>query len=163
MTDTWQTRIDAVWADDALDDDARITRIDALAAERPEGDALALYERGGARDSAGYEAEAEVLYRQAFAAGLTGTTRRRAVIQLASTLRNLGRVDESLAMLRAEYEAPQGDRFDDAVAAFYAFALTSAGEPELAASIALETLAPHLPAYNRSVRGYARALRGIED
>lgn len=33
MTDDWQQRVDAVWADDDLDDAARLERIDALAAE----------------------------------------------------------------------------------------------------------------------------------
>ncbi len=162
MPDTWQERIDAAWADDTVDDEQRIAVIDEIAAERPEGDARALYERGGARDSAGHEAEAELLYRAAFAAGLDEATRRRAVVQLASTLRNLDRTPEALTMLRDEYENSRGDGFDDAVAAFYALTLASSGEALQAASIALETLAPHLPAYNRSVRAYARDLRGAD-
>jgi hypothetical protein len=51
MTDAdgWQARVDAVWADaDALGDQGVIDAIDALAAERPDGDALALFERGRA-------------------------------------------------------------------------------------------------------------------
>ena len=163
MTETWQERVDAVWADPSLSDDQRIASIDALAAERPDDDARALYERAGARDSAGHEVEAEVLYRRAFAAGLDDFTRRRATIQLASTLRNLDRTPEALEMLRIEYHRPAGDGVDDAVAAFYALVLASSGESLRAASIALETLAPHLPAYTRSVRDYARALRGLED
>ena len=43
------------WADAALSDDERIARIDALAGERPADDAVALFERAGARDSAGLE------------------------------------------------------------------------------------------------------------
>ncbi len=42
------------------------------------------------------------LYRQALAGGLSGIRRRRATIQLASTLRNLGQIDESIALLEAE-------------------------------------------------------------
>ena len=40
-------------------------------------DARALFERAGARDSAGIEAEAEPLYRQALEAGSTSTAGRR--------------------------------------------------------------------------------------
>jgi len=66
MTDDWQHRVDAVWADAAkLTDDELVARIDALAAERDPGDATALAERGGARDSTGREEEAVALYRAA--------------------------------------------------------------------------------------------------
>lgn len=156
--DEWQNRVDAVWADDALSPEGVIIRIDELAAERPADDAVALFERAGARDSAGMEDEAEVLYRQALAIGLDDHRRTRATIQLASTIRNLGKTEEALEMLRAEYErAPRGD-LHDAAAAFYALALVSSGEPERAASIALQALAPHLPRYTRSVTGYAREI-----
>lgn len=156
--DDWQDRVDAVWADDRLTDTQVIDAIDALAAERSEDDAVALFERAGARDSAGLEVEAEDLYRRALALGLDDDRRTRATIQLASTIRNLGKVDESLALLRAEYERePRGD-LHDAAAAFYALALVSAGEAESAASIALQALAPHLTRYTRSVTDYAREI-----
>jgi len=45
---SWDERVDAVWADATLSDAERIERIDALAAERPAGDARALFERAGA-------------------------------------------------------------------------------------------------------------------
>jgi tetratricopeptide (TPR) repeat protein len=156
--DEWQHRVDAVWADETLDPDAVVARIDALAGERHADDAVALFERAGARDSAGREREAEELYRRALQRGLDDERRTRATIQLASTIRNLGRTAEALTMLRAEYERePRGD-LHDAVAAFYALALVSNGEPERAASIALQALAPHLPRYTRSVTGYAREI-----
>ncbi|MBB3158418.1 tetratricopeptide (TPR) repeat protein [Microbacterium proteolyticum] len=157
MTD-WQRRVDAVWADETLDPTAVTTRIDELATERPHDDAVALFERAGARDSAGREREAEQLYRRALEIGLDDERRTRATIQLASTIRNLGNTAEALALLRAEYERePHGD-LHDAAAAFYALALVSSGEPERAASIALQALAPHLPRYTRSVTGYAREI-----
>ncbi|CAH0137083.1 hypothetical protein SRABI76_00446 [Microbacterium oxydans] len=154
----WNDRIAEIWADDTLNDQERIERIDAVAAERPEGDARALFERAGARDSAGIEAEAEPLYRAALTAGLDDEHRPQAVIQLASTIRNLGRVEESLEMLRAEYE--RGGPFKDAAAAFYALALVSRGDAVQGAAIALTALAPHLPRYTRSVTGYASELTG---
>jgi len=154
----WQDRVDAVWADDSLDPVEVVTRIDALAGERPADDAVALFERAGARDSAGLEEEAEPLYRRALGLGLDDDRRTQATIQLASTIRNLGKTEESLAMLRAEYEREPRGPLHDAAAAFYALALVSSGEPERAASIALQALAPHLPRYTRSVTGYAREI-----
>jgi tetratricopeptide (TPR) repeat protein len=158
VSDDWNTRIEAVWADEALTDDGRIDAIALLAAERPAGDARALFERAGSYDSAGREHEAEPLYRAALAAGLDDEHRPQAVIQLASTIRNLGKVDESLALLRAEYERRDRDGMRDAAAAFYALALSSVGEERRALAVALDALAPHLPRYTRSVTGYAAEL-----
>lgn len=158
MTNEWDDRVAAVWEDDALDDLARLRAVDDLAAERPADDARALFERAGARDSAGLEAEAEPLYRAALEAGLDDDLRTQAVIQLASTLRNLGALDEALELLRAEYERDPRSPLHDSAAAFYALALVSAGRARHAASVALTALAPHLPRYTRSVTAYAREL-----
>ncbi|MCK6065543.1 MULTISPECIES: tetratricopeptide repeat protein [Microbacterium] len=158
MTDEWATRVEAVWADAALSDLERIAAIDALAAQRDADDPRALYERAGARDSAGMEEDAEPLYRAALRGPLAPDVRTQAVIQLASTLRNLGRVDEALGLLEAEYAHTEGTALHDAVAAFLALALVSAGESERAAAVALQALAPHLPRYTRSVTGYAREI-----
>jgi tetratricopeptide (TPR) repeat protein len=156
--DDWDARMAAVWADEELGDTARIEAVEALAAERPADDARALFERAGAYDSAGRETEAEPLYRAALAAGLNEQLRPQAVIQLASTIRNLGKVDESLALLAAEYEGQERGGMRDAAAAFYALALSSAGEHRKALAVALDALAPHLPRYTRSVTGYAAEL-----
>ncbi|WP_309102560.1 tetratricopeptide repeat protein [Microbacterium sp.] len=155
MTD-WQQRIDAVWADDALTDADRIDAIDAIASERDPDDPLALFERAGARDTAGLEAQAEPLYREALAAGLDEDRRAQATIQLASTLRNLGHFGESAELLKAERE--RGGALSDAASAFYALTLVSQGDARAGAAIALEALAPHLPRYTRSVAAYAREL-----
>ena len=60
--------------------------------------AVDLYERGGEHDSAGREEEAIPLYEQALAAGLAGEIRARCLLQLGSSLRNVGlpRFDENL-------------------------------------------------------------------
>ena len=79
------------------------------------------------------------------------------MIQLSSSLRNLGLVSESLALLTAE-RGQASDDLDDAVSAFLAFALADSGREREAASVALAALAPHLPRYQRSVGNYARAL-----
>ncbi|MDQ1128712.1 tetratricopeptide repeat protein [Microbacterium sp. SORGH_AS_0888] len=153
----WQTRVDAVWEDATLDDEARLAAIAALAAERPD-DPVALFELAGAYDSAGQEADAEPRYRRALAVGLDEQRRVQAVIQLASTLRNLGRLDEALGMLRAEAERTHDGGMDDAVAAFLALALASVGREREGLAVALAALAPHLPRYTRSVAGYAAEL-----
>lgn len=160
--DRWQQRIDGVWADDALDDDARIVAIDALAAELGAEHPVALFERAGARDSAGQETEAEPLYRAALAAGLDPERRVRATIQLASTIRNLGKIDEALALLGQEYERSAGGELHGEAAAFYALALASAGDPDRGLAVALRALAPHLTYYTRSVIGYAGDLDAPE-
>jgi tetratricopeptide (TPR) repeat protein len=157
-SDDWEDRLAALWSSfDAHDEATFRAKLDALAAERPPGDAIALFERAGAFDSTGMEKEAAPLYRQALAAGLPGDRRRRAVIQLASTLRNLGEFDESVALLRAERERPS-DSLDDCVTAFLALALADTGREREALSLALTALARHLPRYNRSLAYYANDL-----
>ncbi|MBA8815961.1 tetratricopeptide (TPR) repeat protein [Microbacterium halimionae] len=159
MSLSWQERIDAVWADAALNDVERIAAIDRVAAERDESDPVALFERGGARDSAGVEQDAVAFYRRALKAGLPELQRVQASIQLASTLRNLGDVTESIRLLQAERQTAHRHGLADAVEAFYALALASDGRPAEAASVALAALSPHLPQYSRSVRAYADELR----
>lgn len=152
----WDARVDAVWEHvDALGEAAVIERMDALAAERPEDDPRAIFERAGARDFAGAEVDAEPLYRRALALGLTEPHRAHAVIQLASTLRNLGRADESVVMLRTELAEHPNHELADAVSAFLALALVSRGDAAAGASVALAALAPHLPLYSRAVAAYA--------
>ncbi len=133
--------------------------IESLVADAPA--AVADFERASAWDSTGHPDEAVPLYRSALAAGLTGLRRRRATIQLASSLRNLGAADEAVTLLSAELAAPvEGEAADlgDAVRAFLALALVDVGRPREAAALALEALAPHLPRYQRSLGAYARAL-----
>jgi tetratricopeptide (TPR) repeat protein len=153
----WQHRVDAVWsAAERLGGDEVIRRIDALAGERPTGDPIALFERAGARDAAGHAAEAEHLYREALERGLEGSERVQAHIQLASTIRNLGRPLEAVRLLDAI--EPEAGELRDAVVAFRALALVDAGDARRAASEALSALAPHLPRYRVSLAAYALEL-----
>ncbi|WUI03795.1 tetratricopeptide repeat protein [Spirillospora sp. NBC_00431] len=154
----WERRIADLWA--AFDDhepEDFLAKVEELTGERPDGDAIAHYELASAHDSIGNEAEAANHYREAFAAGLTGSRRRQATIQFASTLRNLGRPEESVALLTEERDAVS-DELDDAVTAFLALALTDLGREREAASLALGALSRHLPQYNRSLSNYAKAL-----
>ncbi|MFF1632902.1 tetratricopeptide repeat protein [Leifsonia sp. NPDC058248] len=156
---SWQERIDAVWAGaDDLTNDEMVEAIDALVAERPATDAVALFEAAGARDHAGREAEAEPLYRRALQVGLPEPQRAQAVIQLASTLRNLGQAEQSAALLEAELrEHPEHD-LADAARAFLALAQHDTGRHTDALQLALRALAAHLPQYGRAVSAYASEL-----
>ena len=154
----WERRVEALWVtiDDHDETDFR-TAMERLVAERPPGDPVGLFELASAFDSTGHPEPAAERYRAALDCGLGGYRRRRAVIQLASSLRNLGRVDESLALLEAERATGSGE-LDDELAAFLALALTSAGREREAVAVALNALAPHLMRYTRSVTAYAEDL-----
>lgn len=155
---TWDERVEALWTL-AVDLPAEefIAKVIALADERPAGDAHALFTIASAHDSVGNEADAAGYYAKAFAAGLPEQLRRQATIQYASTLRNLGQLNESIALLTAERERTS-DELDDAVAAFLALSLVDSGRGREAVSHALTALARHLPRYRRSLAAYAKDL-----
>lgn len=90
-------------------------------------------------------------------AGLAGERRRRAVIQMASSLRNLGNPQAALNLLSAEADATSDD-LDGAVATFLALALVDLGREREAVRVALTALSKYLPRYNRSVARYAEQL-----
>ena len=131
--------------------------IENLAGELPPDSAIGIFERAASLNSTGHSDLAVPLYRQTLDLGLSGERRRRAVIQLASSLRNLGQPEVSVALLTAELNAGS-DHLDDAVRAFLALALVDIGREREAVSLALTTLAPHLPRYQRSLANYARLL-----
>ena len=154
----WERRLDLLWASlDDRDADEFVAAMGELVGELPPHDAIGLFEQASAFDSTGHPDLAVASYRQALERGLSGQRRRRAVIQLASSLRNLGHAEESVALLTAELDAGSDD-LDDAVRAFLALALTSVGRDREAVSVALTALAAHLPRYNRSLAAYAREL-----
>jgi len=142
---------------DELDDDANLAEADARLLAIVDGLPVAriLFERASLRDALGFEADAVPLYEASLNAGLESPDRERAVIQLASSLRNLGRADEGLALLEPLVE-------DDAVgaqaAAFAALCLIDLGRTAEAARLALEALAPRLPEYGRAVASYVDEL-----
>jgi hypothetical protein len=154
----WEKRLAELWAAiDELSEDEFLRRMEALAAELPPGSATGVFERAASLDSTGHSDLAVPLYRQALALGLHGQRRRSAVIQMASSLRNLGDAQESVALLRAERDATS-DELDDAVSAFLALALVDTGHEREAVSVALVALSHHLTRYQRSLDNYARAL-----
>ncbi|GGU37644.1 hypothetical protein GCM10010259_30390 [Streptomyces daghestanicus] len=163
-TDDWEDRTAAAWAgfDDDPEQDPAAFRavIDALAAELPGDGPRAPFERACAWDSTGHPDRAVPLYREALARGLGEADPyrgRRARIQLASSLRNLGRPQEGVDLLTPELDAPS-DELDDAVRATLALCLSSLGRDREGLSLVLEALAAHLPRYRRSMAAYARRL-----
>lgn len=154
----WEKRISTVWLEmDSYDEAELLGRVDALVAELPPGNAIGLFERGAAFDSTGHPDRAVPLYAAALDAGLVGERRRRAVIQMASSLRNLGNPQEALTLLTAEASAAS-DELDGAVATFMALVLADLGREREAVAVAVAALSTYLPRYNRAVARYARAL-----
>lgn len=159
MTADWEQRLAHTWSQlDELEPAEFRHRVDRLVAEYPGRDGVPDFERACAFDSTGHPDRAVPLYRQALRTGLTGLRRRRAVIQLASSLRNLGEARQSVLLLTTELEAA-ADELDDAVRAVLALALVDVGRGREAVGYAVGALAPHLPRYQRSMAAYARRLR----
>lgn len=160
----WELQVAECWAKvEELSPAELVQAIDLLASERPADDPAALFERASARDTAGLESEAEPFYRRALSSGgLDPQRRARAIIQLASTLRWLGQLEESEQLLREELDrcttSADGYVMPDETRAFLAITLLARGKPVEAAALALTALAPHLSRYHRSVRASAAAL-----
>lgn len=161
MTDAnpdWEKRSAELWATiDDHDEEEFLARIDRLAAELPAGSAIRLFERAAAFDSTGHPDLAVPLYRAALEAGLVGERRRRAVIQMSSSLRNLGHPADAVTLLTAELNG-EHDPLTGAVRTFLALALVDVGREREAVAVAVTALSEYLPRYNRSVARYAQAL-----
>ena len=152
----WEQRLAELWA--SIDDHGEgefVKKMELLVSELPAEHPVALFEHGGSLDSTGHSDLAIERYQEALERGLDGPRRRRAVIQLASSLRNIGQAEESVRMLEAEMQAG-ADELDDAVIAFLALALVETGKELEAVSLALGALSRHLPSYQRSVARYPR-------
>jgi tetratricopeptide (TPR) repeat protein len=150
----------AAWrAADAADPGPTLERLRRLRDAYPD-DARAHYEWASALDFAGREAEAAAVYEYALELGLPAMYRARALLQLGSTLRNIGRHDEAVELLAsARTEFPE----DVALTGFHALALTSAGRAEAAVRHLLEELADRVDTlemreYRAALRRYAREL-----
>ncbi|MFI5833009.1 tetratricopeptide repeat protein [Micromonospora sp. NPDC051300] len=162
----WEQRSADLWAAfNAAPDDWDAAefreRVGALADELGPDHPVAAFERACAWDSTGHSDRAIPLYRIALERGVDGIRRRRSVIQMSSSLRNMGQPEESVRLLIEERERGS-DELDDAVSATLALALTSVGREREAVSIAVGALARHLPRYQRSMANYARLLTDPE-
>jgi tetratricopeptide (TPR) repeat protein len=158
-TADWSERVAGLWDDfDSLEPQIFLTSMRALVAERPDDDAQAHLELAGAYDSTGHEVQAAGEYERAFDLGLPNDQLRPATIQYASTLRNLGRAEEAVALLESERHRTS-DALDDAVTVFLAFALVDSGATLRAVGEVTAALGAHLPRYQRSVAAYSREMR----
>ena len=166
IDEEWEARVEALWQrSESMRPDDLIRAVDALADERQPDDAIALFERACARDTAGVESEAEQYYRAALASGRLDPYRRsRASIQLASTLRILGRLAESEKLLVEELdrhlEAGNDRALHDEARATLALTYIAQGGANEAAGLALCALVPYLSRYNRSMSRNAAQLVG---
>jgi hypothetical protein len=154
--ESWDERVDRFWtsADDSRPE-SMLAAMRHLVEERPAGDPDAVYEWASVHDFLGLEAAAVPLYEQALAGGLAGGRRSQAIIQLASSLRNLGETRAAIDLLEGvEPDAGTGS----AARAFLALALYDDGRPDAALRVALRALAPTLPLYSRAVTSYADEL-----
>lgn len=132
-----------------------IAYFQALLAEHPDHPVL-VYEVGGAYDTAGQEETARGYYERALALGLDGDVLRRCLCQYASTLRWLGELDESLAVLdRARREFPDSD----SVRVFRALTLNDARQPDEAVAELLTVVTGHTEVTD--LGRWAVGLRGL--
>lgn len=154
--DDWDVRVADVWADAHRISDTTVRdRIRALVAERPD-EARAEYELASAHDFAGEEAEAIGHYERAIARGLDDARRPQAVIQLASSLRNVDRADEAIAVLEAE-DFTETD-YASAALGFAALALADTGREREAVRRAVRALGAKGGPYARALTSYAERL-----
>ena len=158
FTPDWDRRVAEHWSRiDDFDEEPFRARLETLLADLPADSPTATFERAAVFDSFGHSDRAVPLYRQALEAGLSGERRRRAVIQMSSSIRNLGDPQRAVDLLTAELALP-ADHLTGAVHAVLALALTDVGRTREAVSVAVTALAACLPRYNRSMARYAAAL-----
>jgi tetratricopeptide (TPR) repeat protein len=152
----WETSIAALWGRlDSLDRDEGVAAMRELAETCPSTDGRAAFELAGMYDTMGFEAEAGAEYERALVLGLDDARHAQLAVQYGSTLRNLGRLAEAMAVLRA---APTHESTGSAPRIVLALALHSAGRKDEALQVAIEAQIDALPRYQRSMRNYAVAL-----
>jgi tetratricopeptide (TPR) repeat protein len=156
MDQSWDDRVALFWASaDESKPDLALAAMKRLVEERPDADPDALFEWASVHDFLGREADAIPLYRAALEAGLSGDREPQAVIQLASSLRNVGDASAAVVLLEGRTEdAVTGS----AAQAFLALALYDAGRADEALRVSLKALALTLPLYRRAVSSYADEL-----
>ena len=121
-------------------------------------DPRVLYEIGGAYDTDGQEETALGFYQQAMAAGLEGDVLRRCYLQLGSTLRNLGRIEESASVFaRARADFPESV----SLGVFESLTLHAAGRVNTALGSLLLLLADNVS--SDEMNRYKPAMRGNAD
>jgi tetratricopeptide (TPR) repeat protein len=138
-------------------DEEAIAHFRALVADYPDNP-RSYYEYGGAFDSAGHEAEAIVQYNRALELGLPAEYLPQIYLQLGSSLRNMGQLDEAVAMLqKAANEYPERP----SLKVFLALAQETAGSTHDALTTLFELAVAH--ADTADMKRYARSIRAYID
>lgn len=142
---------------------AAIDHLRALLEQAPQAARL-WFAYASALDRAGREEEAVPAYERALQLGLDATDLPRALLQLGSTLRNLGKHAQAVALLdeacrRFPEHAP--------LRIFLALARWSAGQPRAALIVLLELArqaidTPEMRAYARAIDSYLDELRAAD-
>ncbi|MFC7789926.1 tetratricopeptide repeat protein [Microbacterium sp. MAHUQ-60] len=152
----WESSVAGLWArSDSLQREEGVAAMRELADSCPATDGRAAFELAGMYDSMGYEAEAGAEYERALGLGLDDARHAQLAVQYGSTLRNLGRLDEAIAVLQA---APVHESTGSAPRIVLALALHSAGRKDEALRVSIDAQIDCLPRYRRSMRRYAAAL-----
>ena len=156
MDEELAKHIAAFWAaaDDTRPEEMK-AELHAILSLLPEDNPDRLFEWASLHDFLDDEAGAVSYYQQALDAGLEGDQRAQALVQLGSTLRNLGRIDEAIVLLRSCGNEPSTG---SAAKAFLALALRDAGRHDEALLTALDALIPTLPRYQRALRFYCQEI-----
>lgn len=154
--DEWEASVTDLWGRfESLGRDEGVAAMRELADACPATDGRAAFELAGMYDSMGFEVEAGAEYERALELGLDQARHAQVAVQYGSTLRNLGRFDEAIAILNA---APTHESTGSAPRVVLALALHSAGRKDEALRVAIEAQIDSLPQYQRSMRNYAAAL-----
>jgi tetratricopeptide (TPR) repeat protein len=140
-----------------------IEKLLKLDSENP-NNAHVSYELGGAYDTGGFEELALQQYQKALEIGLTGHWRRQCFLQMASTLRNLKRYDESLRVF------DQGLReFPESVSLvlFRSLTLHAMGKVNASLGIVFELFVREITSdeilrYEAAILGNAEYLKGLD-
>lgn len=160
-TEQWEASITELWRRfDSLDREDGVGAMREMAEACPVTDGRAAFELAGMFDSMGFEVEACAEYERARELGLDEARHARLAVQYGSTLRNLGRLDEAIAVLRA---APTHESTGSAPRIVLALTLHSAGRKDEALQVSIEAQIDTLPRYQRSMTNYAAALTEPED
>ena len=152
-----EPEIAALWEVD--DDAARIRAAQRLVDAHP-GDPRLVFELAGTKDAAGDEFGAIPLYEEAIKAGLAEPHRHRAGLQLASSLRVVGRPEEADALLT---EIIDTRPHSTAAQLFRALVQADLGQERQAVADLIRatldaTTDPEAQAYRRPLREYADEL-----
>ncbi|MCZ4517210.1 tetratricopeptide repeat protein [Rhodococcus ruber] len=146
----------AFWRDaDDADPDRMRVEMEHLLSAASYSDARVLFERASLDDFLGDEAGAIPLYQASLSAGLDGDRENQARIQLASSLRNVGRLRDALQVLHSfEFS----NEYISARDAFVALNFWDMGDAAQALRSALQAASPATGRYRRAIGAYAAEL-----